>query len=29
MAFAVVEEFFGHEVAEETARYIDYPRNTT
>ncbi|MCZ6917429.1 MAG: DJ-1/PfpI family protein [Gemmatimonadetes bacterium] len=27
MAFAVVEETFGREVAEETARYIDYPRS--
>ena len=26
MAFAVVEELFGREVADETARYIEYPR---
>ena len=27
MAFTVVEDFFGREVADETARYIDYPRH--
>jgi len=26
MAFSVVESLFGREVADETARYIDYPR---
>lgn len=26
MAFSVVEELFGREVADETARYIEYPR---
>ncbi|MDP6740754.1 MAG: DJ-1/PfpI family protein [Planctomycetota bacterium] len=27
MAFAVVESLFGQEVADETARYIEYPRS--
>ena len=27
MAFHIVESLFGREVADETARYIDYPRN--
>ena len=27
MAFAVVESLFGREVADETARYIEYPRH--
>ena len=27
MAFAVVEDFFGRDVADETARYIEYPRH--
>ena len=26
MAFSVVESLFGREVADETARYIEYPR---
>ena len=26
MAFYVVETLFGREVAQETARYIEYPR---
>ena len=28
MAFAVVESMFGKEVADETARYIEYPRGS-
>jgi transcriptional regulator GlxA family with amidase domain len=29
MAFAVVESICGHAVADETAKYIEYPREHT